>query len=111
MLTVFLLWAVFGTAVSPNAPRIAGFGIGLVVAAGILIGGPLTGAAMNPARWLGPAAAAAHFNDWWIYWIGPLLGGVLAGFSYKYFFASDVDREPIVVPSPVPSDKERTQKI
>ncbi|MGH2376870.1 MAG: MIP/aquaporin family protein [Candidatus Limnocylindria bacterium] len=112
VLTVFLLWAVFGTAVSPNAPRIAGFGIGLVYSADILIGGPLTGAAMNPARWIGPAAAAGHFDDWYVYWTGPLLGGALAGLSYKYFFASEVEREPIVVAAPeVPPDKERTQRI
>lgn len=111
VLTVFLLWAFFGTAVSPNAPRVAGFGIGLLVTANTLLGGPLTGAAMNPARWLGPAAAAAHFNDWYVYLIGPLLGGALAGLSYKYFFASDVEREPIVVPAPIPPDKERTQRI
>lgn len=111
VLTVFLLWAVFGTAVSPNAPRLAGFGIGLLVTANTIIGGALTGAAMNPARWLGPAAAAGHFNDWYVYLIGPLLGGALAGLSYRYFFASDVEREPIVVPAPVPSDKERTQRI
>jgi MIP family channel proteins len=111
VLTVFLLWAYFGTAVSPNAPRIAGFGIGLVVTADILIGGPLTGAAMNPARWLGPAAAAAHFNDWYVYLIGPLLGGALAGLSYKYLFASAPEREPIAVPTPLPPDRERTERI
>ncbi len=112
VLTIFLLWAVFGTAVSPSAPRIAGFGIGLMVSADILIGGTLTGAAMNPARWLGPAAAAGHFNDWYVYWIGPLLGGALAGLSYKYFFGSDGEREPIVVPpSPTPLDRERTQRM
>lgn len=92
VLTVFLLWAVFGTAVSPAAPRIAGFGIGLVVAADILVGGPLTGAAMNPARWLGPAVAARFFDDWLVYWIGPLAGGALAGLSYRYLFASGVER-------------------
>jgi MIP family channel proteins len=118
VLTVFLLWAVFGTAVSPTAPRIAGFGIGLVVTADILIGGPLTGAAMNPARWIGPAAAAGYFNDWYVYWIGPLAGGALAGLSYKYIFASGTEREPIVVPGPAtpttfppPPGKDRTQPM
>src|SRR5919204_1578825 len=82
LLTVFLLWAVFGTAVSPLAPRIAGFGIGLAVAADILVGGPLTGAAMNPARWLGPAVAASFYEHLYVYWIGPLAGAAVAGVSY-----------------------------
>ena len=92
VLTVFLLWAVFGTAVSPSAPRIAGFGIGLAVAADILIGGPLTGAAMNPARWLGPAIAAGYLDNTLVYIAGPLAGGVLAGLTYKYLFASSAER-------------------
>ncbi len=94
VLTVFLAWAVFGTAVAPSAPRIAGFGIGLAVAADILIGGPLTGAAMNPARWLGTAIPARFLDDWYVYWIGPLLGGGLAGLSYRYVFVSDAERTP-----------------
>lgn len=79
ILTFFLVSAVFGTAVSPEAPSgIGGFGIGLVLLFDILVGGPLTGAAMNPARAFGPAAIA---NDWvgqGAYWIGPLLGGAVA---------------------------------
>ncbi len=110
VLTVFLLWAVFGTAVSPKAPRIAGFGIGLTVAADILVGGPLTGAAMNPARWLGPAIAAGFFANWYVYLIGPLLGGALAGLSYKYLFSSDAEREPIVIPAP-PSAPDSTERL
>src|SRR3954463_10264460 len=56
VLTAVLLLAVFGTAVDPRAPRVGGLAIGLAVAADILMGGALTGAAMNPARWFGPAA-------------------------------------------------------
>ncbi len=89
VLTLFLLWAVLGTAVSPKAPKIAGFGIGLTVAVDILFGGPITGAAMNPARWLGPAVAAGFYKDWYVYLVGPLLGGALGGFSYKYLFAKE----------------------
>ncbi len=89
VLTVFLLWAVFGTAVAPSAPKIGGFGIGLTVAADILLGGPLTGAAMNPARWFGPAVVAGFFDNWYVYWIGPLVGAALAGLTYRYLFETE----------------------
>jgi aquaporin Z len=95
VLTLFLVWTVFGTAVSPNAPRIAGFGIGLIVTADILIGGPLTGAAMNPARHFGPAVVSGYLDNWYVYWIGPLIGAALAGLSYRYAFGPPEDREPL----------------
>src|SRR2546422_8669156 len=94
LLTVFLLWAVFGTAVSPLAPRIAGFGIGLTVAADILVSARITGSAMNPARWLGPAVAANFYDNWFVYIIGPLVGAAIAGLSYRYVFAPLEDRAP-----------------
>ncbi len=100
LLTVFLLWAVFGTAVSPLAPRIAGFGIGLTVAADILVGGSITGASMNPARWLGPAVAANFYENWFVYVIGPLVGAALAGLSYRYVFAPPEDRAPATSVAP-----------
>lgn len=115
VLTVFLLWAVFGTAVAPNAPRIGGFGIGLTVAADILIGGPLTGAAMNPARWLGPAVAAGAFDNWFVYLAGPFVGAVIAGLTYRFGFASDAEREPIPLPAPPtpvpPPTTDRTERV
>jgi aquaporin TIP len=91
ILTIFLVWAVYGTAVSPLAPRIAGFGIGLTVATDILMGGPLTGAAMNPARHVATAIPAAFFDNWYVYWIGPLLGGAIAALSIRYVFAPPPD--------------------
>ncbi|HEX6062119.1 MAG TPA: aquaporin [Candidatus Limnocylindria bacterium] len=95
VLTLFVVWTVFGTAVSPNAPRIAGFGIGFIVTADILIGGPLTGAAMNPARHFGPAVVSGYLDNWYVYWIGPLIGAALAGLSYRYVFGPPEDREPL----------------
>lgn len=112
VLTLFLAWAFFGTAVSPSAPPIAGFGIGLIVAADILIGGPLTGAAMNPARWFGPAVASRFFDNGLVYWIGPLLGAGLAGLSYRYIFGADEERDPIPTPEPTPPPPtDRTERI
>lgn len=91
LLTIFLVWAVYGTAVSPLAPRIAGFGIGLTVMTDILLGGPLTGAAMNPARWFATAVPAGFFDNWYVYWIGPLLGAAIAGLSIRYVLAPPPD--------------------
>jgi glycerol uptake facilitator-like aquaporin len=84
VLTFFLMSAVFGTAVSPDAPRIAGFGIGLVLLFDILVGGPLTGAAMNPARAFGPALVSGQWLGHGAYWIGPILGAVLAALLWQY---------------------------
>ncbi|HUQ41578.1 MAG TPA: aquaporin [Candidatus Limnocylindrales bacterium] len=93
LLTLFLVWAVYGTAVSPLAPPIAGFGIGLTVMTDILLGGPLTGAAMNPARWFGTAVPAGFFDNWYVYWVGPLVGAAIAGLSIRYVFAPPPDRD------------------
>jgi aquaporin Z len=84
VLTFFLVSAVFGTAVSPDAPRVGGFGIGLVLLFDILVGGPLTGAAMNPARAFGPALVAGSWIGQLVYWIGPILGGILAAFLWEF---------------------------
>jgi MIP family channel proteins len=87
VLTFFLLLAIYGTAVDQRAPRtIAGFGIGLTVGLDILMGGPLTGAAMNPARTFGPAVAAGFWDNHLVYWIGPIVGGVIAAVLYEFVF-------------------------
>lgn len=93
ILTLFLVWAVYGTAVSPLAPRIAGFGIGLTVMTDILLGGPLTGAAMNPARWFATAVPASFYDNWAVYWIGPLLGAAIAGLTIRFVLAPPPDLE------------------
>jgi glycerol uptake facilitator-like aquaporin len=69
--------------VDERAPRIGGFGIGLTALMGMLVGGPLTGAAMNPARAFGSACASGVWGTHWIYWAGPLLGGAAAARAYK----------------------------
>jgi MIP family channel proteins len=84
VLTVLLLTAVFGTAIDPRRPRLGGMAIGFAVAAGILMGGPLTGAAMNPARWFGPAVASALFADVYVWIVGPLLGAAVAAAIYRF---------------------------
>lgn len=74
VLTFLLMCAIYGTAVAPSAPKVGGFGIGLSLLFLILIGGGLTGAAMNPARALAPAMVMGNYLSHAVYWIGPVLG-------------------------------------
>ena len=91
VLTMVLLFAVFGTAIDPRAPKIGGLAIGLAIAADILMGGPLTGAAMNPARWFGPAVASGHLDNWFVWILGPLMGAAVAAAIYRGILAEDAD--------------------
>ena len=87
VLTFLLAWIIMGAAVDERTPAgWAGIAIGSVIAINTLIGGPLTGASMNPARSFGPALVVMHWTNHWIYWIGPIIGGLLAGFIYEYAF-------------------------
>lgn len=80
--TFFLVTAVWGTAVDERAPKIGGFGIGLTVTMDILFAGPLTGAAMNPARAFGAALMGGAMENHWVWWVGPIAGGAVAALIY-----------------------------
>jgi aquaporin TIP len=84
VLTFFLVSAVFGTCVNPEAPKVGGFGVGLVLLFDIIMGGPLTGAAMNPARAFGPALVSGQWVGHLVYWLGPIAGGVLAALFWEH---------------------------
>ncbi|MEE9276562.1 MAG: aquaporin [bacterium] len=88
ILTFFLVIVIWGTAVDERKPDIGGFAIGLTIAADILMGGPLTGASMNPARTFGPALAGGGFDgvNHLVYWIGPIVGAVIAATLYNKLF-------------------------
>jgi glycerol uptake facilitator-like aquaporin len=87
ILTFFLVFVIFGTGVdSRGRGATTGLAIGLTVCMDILFGGPLTGAAMNPARTFGPALIANVWQHHYVYWIGPIAGAVLAGLVYNTFF-------------------------
>ena len=84
VMTLFLVLVIFGTVVDPRGPKaIAPLAIGLIITMDILTGGRITGAAMNPARALGPAIVQQDFTNWWIYWVGPIIGGLIAAYAYK----------------------------
>jgi glycerol uptake facilitator-like aquaporin len=88
ILTFLLVFTIYGAAVDSRAsPELAGFAIGMVVLLDILVGGPLTGASMNPARTFGPALASGYWANHLVYWIGPIVGGVVAGLTYEGIFA------------------------
>lgn len=91
ILTFFLVTAVWGTAVDARHPPLGGLAIGLAVTMGILMGGPLTGAAMNPARAFGAAVVSGFWPLHWVFWLGPLLGGAAAALVYDRFV---IDRTP-----------------
>jgi len=93
ILTFFLVTVVYGTGIDPKGTfnAVGGFAIGLTISIDIMMGGPLTGAAMNPARWFGPAVVSQFFDNWYVYWIGPFLGAIVAGLLYSRVF---LDKSP-----------------
>jgi aquaporin TIP len=99
ILTFFLVWVVFATAADPRGAfkSVAGLAIGLTITFDILGGGPLTGAAMNPARALGPELVQGEWSDFWVYWVGPLAGGGIAALAYELLYLRPL-APPIVGP-------------
>jgi aquaporin TIP len=101
--TFFLMYAVYGTAVDPRgAKTIAPLVIGLTITIGIFAIGGVSGAALNPARAIGPAIVQGEFADQWIYWVGPIIGAGLAALLYHHLLmrgaitpeAGGVESEP-----------------
>lgn len=87
ILTFFLVMTIFGSAVDKRSSgHHAGIAIGLVLTFDILMGGLLTGGAMNPARAFGPAIASGYWNTQIVYWIGPIIGAIIAGLVYEHGF-------------------------
>ncbi len=85
VMTFFLMFVVYGTAIDPRGPRaIAPLAIGLTITMDIFVGGAATGAAMNPARAFGPALVDNLWTGHWVYWLGPLIGAGIAALIYEY---------------------------
>lgn len=90
--TFLLVLAVIAVAMNPRvrqewAPLAIGATLGFIV----MIFGPLTGAAVNPARWFGPALIGEQWGDVWPYLAGPLVGCLLAAAFYRFVIASGED--------------------
>jgi len=87
VLTFFLVTVIFMTAVHKNAPSgIAGLAIGGMIFLLHIVGVPLTGASMNPARTFGTALIANYWEFHWLYWIGPIIGAIIAALIMNYVF-------------------------
>jgi aquaporin Z len=97
VLTFFLVWVIFATAADPRGAfsSIAGLAIGFTITLDIFIGGPFTGAAMNPARALGPELVQNVWSEWWVYCIGPPLGAVAAALLYEFLYLGPLAPEPV----------------
>jgi len=90
ILTFLLVFTIFGVAVDTRSPPdMAGFAIGAFVLLAIFFGGPVTGASMNPARSFGPALIAGYWTDHLVYWIGPIIGGIVAALLYDNVFIQE----------------------
>jgi MIP family channel proteins len=105
--TFFLVLVVFGTAVDDRAPRsVYPLAIGLTVALDIMATGPITGAAMNPARAFGPALVGGAWDAHWAYWVGPLLGGIAAAvLQHRFFMVTAPSPATAVHGGPAPSEE------
>ena len=88
ILTFFLVWVIFATAVDPGGTfkAVAGLAIGLTITLDVFMGGPLTGAAMNPARAFGPELLSRHWDDAWVWYLGPFAGAVIAALAYDWLY-------------------------
>lgn len=89
VMTFGLVYTVYATAIDPkkgSLGTIAPIAIGFIVGANILAGGAFDGASMNPAVSFGPAVVSWSWDNHWVYWAGPLIGGGLAGLVYEFFF-------------------------
>ncbi|MCL4379565.1 aquaporin, partial [Candidatus Marsarchaeota archaeon] len=85
LITFFLVFSVFMTAANEKiASRIGGLGVGLTLVVLALFAGPFTGAAANPAVFMGPAIASGNFTNWYVYVIGDVAGGIIAALVCGY---------------------------
>jgi MIP family channel proteins len=97
VITFLLVFVVYATVIDKRStPALAGLAIGFVVLFGVMVGGAISGGSMNPARVFGPAMASGHFANHYVWWVGPILGGIAAGFTYDLLFAEKKVKLPII---------------
>jgi len=116
IMTFILVFTVFSTAgVAADAKsvgRFAPLSIGFAVLINVMAGANFTGGSLNPARSFGPAAISNKWDDHWVYWVGPIAGGVLAGLVYKYIFVTkDELRAQVLLAEQLAVEQERQARL
>lgn len=91
ILTFILVFSILVT--KKNNKTFLPFTVSLIVIMGQLIAVPLTGGSMNPARSFGPALVSWEWTNHWIYWCGPIFGGIIATSIYMLVFGSEEERK------------------
>ncbi len=109
ILTFFLVLVVFGTAVDKRSIGrwIAPWAIGITIAIGNMAGVAVSGAAMNPIRWVGPAVIQQDWANAWVWIVGPIIGGIVAALLYDMFLMD----KSAPVPAPDPAASTRTRSV
>jgi len=108
VLTFFLVLVVFGTAIDKRSIGrwIAPWAIGITIAIGNMAGVAVSGAAMNPIRWFGPAVIQRDWTDAWVWIVGPIIAGIVAALLYDRFL---MDKSaPVPAPDPIASSRTRS---
>ncbi|WP_433274453.1 MIP/aquaporin family protein [Pseudonocardia xinjiangensis] len=88
LVTFVLVFVVVSVATDDRVhSSLAPIAVGAGLAVAVLVAGPVTGGAANPARALGPALVAGEFTSLWVYIVAPLIGGIAAAVVYDRFLA------------------------
>jgi MIP family channel proteins len=96
LLTAFLMFVIMAVATDTRAVgAAAAIAIGGTIGLDALLGGPVTGASMNPARSFGPALASGEWREFWVYMAGPVIGGAVGALAYQLVRGEHPDAAPV----------------
>ncbi len=84
LMTFLLMFVILGVTSREDITSVWSFAIGATVSLDVLLGGPISGASINPARTFGPSLVSGNFAFHWLYWIAPIMGAITAALVYEY---------------------------
>lgn len=101
VMTFTLVYVVLTTTTSKNFKIVplAGLAIGFTLGFNVILGGPITGGSLNPARSFGPALIIWDFTYQWIYWVAPIAGGLIAAGVYRLLHTKEEQEEEKLPPN------------